>query len=232
MHRENEKYLHSLGNTILKLTKLVPDGLLVFFPSYPRMNDCVAFWKQTGIWESIEQQKQIFIESKVKAEFSIAIKGYRAAINNSNTNGAIFMAVMRGKISEGLDFVDMYGRGVIVTGIPLAPCKDPKIELKKKYLNEKNTGNYTFSGDEWYYLDACRAINQAIGRIIRHRNDYGAILLCEHRFNQSKYQNNISDWIRHRLRNQNSNGNFDSMLADLNHFFANAKNSVSHTVIE
>lgn len=47
------------------------------------------------------------------------------------------MAVCRGKISEGLDFSDDFGRAVVVTGIPYSPAMDSKIVAKKDYLDEK-----------------------------------------------------------------------------------------------
>ena len=51
------------------------------------------------------------------------------------------MAVLRGKVSEGLDFADNNGRAVVIIGIPYPPVKDPKIQLKQKYLDEiKNQG--------------------------------------------------------------------------------------------
>ena len=34
----------------------------------------------------------------------------------------------------------------------------------------------------WYSQEAARAVNQAIGRVIRHRHDYGAIIFCDDRF--------------------------------------------------
>ena len=38
------------------------------------------------------------------------------------------------------------------------------------------------AGEAWYVQQASRAVNQAMGRVIRHRNDYGAIILADERF--------------------------------------------------
>ena len=38
------------------------------------------------------------------------------------------------------------------------------------------------TGEAWYVQQASRAVNQAMGRVIRHRHDYGAIILCDERF--------------------------------------------------
>lgn len=45
-------------------------------------------------------------------------------------------AVCRGKISEGIDFADDNGRAVIVTGLPFPLYTDPKVILKRRYLDE------------------------------------------------------------------------------------------------
>ena len=39
-----------------------------------------------------------------------------------------------------------------------------------------------------------RALNQAIGRCIRHRGDFGAIMLLDDRFRQPANQKNLSRW--------------------------------------
>lgn len=38
------------------------------------------------------------------------------------------------------------------------------------------------TGEDWYNQQALRAVNQAVGRVIRHRHDYGAIIFCDERF--------------------------------------------------
>ena len=40
----------------------------------------------------------------------------------------------------------------------------------------------SLTGKEWYKQQASRAVNQAIGRVIRHRHDFGAIILCDTRY--------------------------------------------------
>ena len=51
--------------------------------------------------------------------------------------GAILMGVCRGRLSEGLDFKDRKARVVIIVGIPYPNCKEPRIVLKKYYLDKK-----------------------------------------------------------------------------------------------
>ena len=41
---------------------------------------------------------------------------------------------------------------------------------------------------------ACRALNQAVGRCIRHRLDYGAIVLVDERFSSPRFQGQLSRW--------------------------------------
>lgn len=45
----------------------------------------------------------------------------------------------------------------------------------------------SLSGQEWYRQQASRAVNQAVGRVIRHRKDYGAILLCDERYAMQRH---------------------------------------------
>ena len=62
------------------------------------------------------------------------------------------------------------------------------------------------SGEEWYQQQAMRAVNQAVGRVIRHIHDYGAVLLCESRFSQQKWSAGLSLWMRPHLKQFESFG--------------------------
>ena len=52
-------------------------------------------------------------------------------------------------------------------------------KLKKEFLTKLRGAG---AGDDWYQIQAIRAVNQAIGRIIRHKNDFGAIVFMDTRF--------------------------------------------------
>ncbi|XP_026761253.2 regulator of telomere elongation helicase 1 homolog [Galleria mellonella] len=223
-NRDNPKYISSLGRTILSFCRVVPDGLLVFFPSYPIMSKCQEMWQAEGIWSSINNIKPIFVEPQRKDTFNTVINDYYSKISDPSTKGACFLAVCRGKVSEGLDFADMNGRAVIITGLPFPPLRDPRIILKKKYLEELRTKEKDFlSGDEWYSLEATRAVNQAIGRVIRHQNDYGAILLCDSRFNSPKLKSQLSAWLRDHI---NVSNKFGETVSEICRFFKNAESSL------
>lgn len=103
---------------------------------------------------------------------------------------------------------------------------DPRVILKKKYLDiNRNNVNQLQSGQEWYVLEAVRAVNQAIGRVIRHKDDYGAIFLCDRRFHQQKTQ--LSRWIQPHLMKQSPNdANFGMIIGELARFFRNLSTSM------
>ncbi|VEL09296.1 unnamed protein product [Protopolystoma xenopodis] len=65
---------------------------------------------------------------------------------------------------------------------------------------KSDSGERRLSGSEWYEAQAFRALNQAIGRCIRHRNDWGAVLLVDSRFVEQpdRHTQSISRWIRSR----------------------------------
>ncbi|KAM3617416.1 uncharacterized protein V6R79_005854 [Siganus canaliculatus] len=201
----------SLGNTVANLSRVVPHGLLVFFPSFPVMEKTLDFWKGNGHADRIESQKPIFVEPKGKMNFTEVIDAYYNKVNDAASKGGTFLAVCRGKASEGLDFADTYGRGVIITGLPFPPRMDPRVVLKMQFLDEmsrnKASGLKYLTGQQWYRQQAFRAVNQAIGRVIRHKEDYGAIFLCDQRFKSAEVKSQLPSWVRPYVRQYEGFGN-------------------------
>lgn len=243
--RDRKEYKEDLGNSIVNFARIIPDGILVFFPSYSMLTSCIDHWKDpsqtSSIWDRIQQYKAIIIEPRESNKFPEAAAEFKSKLESPDFGGSIFFAVCRGKASEGLDFADNAGRAVIITGIPYATKNDPKVQIKQDILNEtvremqarkrglgkdgflgmnliagnqsrtSNTSNVNQSevkgesrnsqddcltGSAWYSQQAMRAVNQAIGRVIRHKRDYGAIILCDERFSRSNVQSDLSKWLR------------------------------------
>ena len=67
-----------------------------------------------------------------------------AEASENGPNGALMLAVCRGKVSEGLDFADNNARAVVCVGIPFPNVKDTQVELKRQY-NDKREPNGTKS---------------------------------------------------------------------------------------
>jgi regulator of telomere elongation helicase 1 len=172
-----------LGKTIAKIAKITPGGMLVFFPSYGLLEQCFEIWNFNQVLGQILKFKRIFKEPKDPKEYQVVIQSYYEAIFKSATGGAILMGVCRGRISEGLDFSDNAARCVVLVGIPYPQMADPIVILKKEYLQKKSISDkMSLTGSQWYSQQATRAVNQAIGRVIRHVQDYGVIILLDHRY--------------------------------------------------
>lgn len=214
----------TIARSVSEVSKVVPGGLLVFFPSYKFLEDCMQFWNDSDIWNEISRRMAICVESRDKDLFLIEMKRYYKEIREKRK--AIILAVMRGNLSEGLDFSDKYGRAVMVVGVPLATWTDPKVKEKMNYLETARVERSSLpSGADWYGSDAIRTANQAMGRVIRHKNDYGAMLFCDRRFHTKKNQERISPWIQARLNTQKS-FKFDEIVQELSLFYTNAEEKV------
>eukprot|EP00913_Durusdinium_trenchii_P012097 g11362.t1 len=131
----------------------VPDGVLLAFSSYGMKDSILESWRQLGLLEEIAREKPVFEEPKGSNETKQIMEQYNAALKGS---GAILAAVCRGKLCEGIDFTDKQCRMVVMVGIPYPAKNDLRLQ---------SAGN----GQRWYQREAMRAVNQTLGRVIRHR---------------------------------------------------------------
>lgn len=100
--RSNKAVTRNFANLILGLCDVVPDGILCFFPSYKYMEHVLKEWADEKLIDDILEKRYVFIENKDPVEAAEQLKKYRHACDIGR--GAIFMAIARGKIAEGIDF--------------------------------------------------------------------------------------------------------------------------------
>ena len=229
--RNNFQMIDKLGNTIIQLCKVTPGGILVFFSSYGVMEDFIKKWEKSKIISEISQYK-VFCQDKHDPKLNKTVLDlYQKENSSEGGKGAILFSVCRGSCSEGMNFSNDAARLVIVVGIPFAYLGDPKTQLRKEYQDDFNKYYYAFikdknikklSGSEWYNQNAIKCVNQALGRVIRHSNDYGCMLLIDSRYQQSNNRYLISKWIRDVCIIYNDKNN-ENLISDVKNFFKEAK---------
>lgn len=75
-----------------------------------------------------------------------------------------------------------------------------------------------------FYENACmRAVNQSIGRAVRHRADYAAIVLLDRRFAADRVRGKLPGWIRAGLVADGEKGGLGGMMGRLSGFFRGKK---------
>ncbi|XP_061537622.1 Fanconi anemia group J protein isoform X4 [Phycodurus eques] len=208
-YAETYAFQDEVGDLLLHLCQVVPKGVLCFLPSYKMLDKLRDRWNITGVWEKLDKQKKVITEPRGggKGDFDGLLQAYYNAIKScEKRDGALLMAVCRGKVSEGLDFTDDNARAVITIGIPFPNIKDLQVELKMKYNDQHSKSRGLLPGHRWYEIQAYRALNQALGRCIRHRNDWGALILVDDRYrsNPNKYIKDLSKWVRQLVQHHDT----------------------------
>ena len=132
------------------------------------------------------------------------LSAYSSAVAAGNGRGALLFAVIGGTLSEGINFSDSLGRGVVVVGLPFPNPHSAEWKTKMQYISAKaaSRGQDGKAAARDFYENACmRAVNQCVGRAIRHQGDYAAILMLDRRYGGHRIQAKLPRWIRDSLAN-------------------------------
>ncbi|TLD35402.1 DNA repair helicase [Venturia nashicola] len=249
--RETKTMIDRIGDTLLRLIQNIPDGVVVFFPSYAYLDSCIATWKKCPppgktlgkktLYERLEDCKPIFLEPRSEqgaastchkphheqksgpAATEALLQSYSTTITTSPTGtnrGALLLSVINGSLSEGINFSDRLGRAVIVIGLPYPNPHSAEWKAKMEYISSKacttameselGKGEAMARGKlearEFYENTMMRAVNQAVGRAIRHKGDYAAVLLVDGRWAGERVRGKLPGWIKGSLRRGGSVG--------------------------
>ena len=183
-HVDGLAFQDEVGALILQCCQTVPFGVLVFCSSYSMIDKLKTRWVVTGLWSQLQGVKEVLVEPRAteKSEFESILNTFYRAVEGGQkpgVTGALFFAVARGKVSEGLDFSDNNARAVISLGIPFPSLADQQVAEKRKFNDSRAKTMGVLTGSRWYESQAFRALNQGLGRCIRHRNDWGALLIVD-----------------------------------------------------
>ncbi|KAB8237332.1 hypothetical protein ETB97_003964 [Aspergillus alliaceus] len=203
--RNDPGVVRNYGNLVLEFSRITPDGIVVFFPSYLYMESIISMWQGMGILDSIWNYKLILVETPDAQESSLALETYRTACCNGR--GAILMCVARGKVSEGIDFDHHYGRAVICIGVPFQYTESRILKARLEFLRE----NYRIRENDFLSFDAMRHAAQCLGRVLRGKDDYGVMVLADRRFQKKRTQ--LPKWISQAMLESETNLSTDMAVA-------------------
>jgi regulator of telomere elongation helicase 1 len=193
-NRTNENQITSLGKEIYNLVESAKiGGILVFFQSYEYLEKCHTIWLESKITQKFESIKKVLFDSYNNRKYNEDF-----IRENKKNNNLLLFTVYRGRTSEGINFHDDEVRMVICIGIPYPNLSDIRVILKKDYLDKKSKiENNDFNGWKWYKEEAINAVNQSLGRLIRHKEDYGIMICFGNEFSQ--YGIKFSKWINDNI---------------------------------
>ena len=112
---------------------------------------------------------------------------YSSYLKEHPSKGALLFAVIGGKLSEGINFSD-------------------------DYLDQQKAG----LGQDYYSNLCIKAVNQAIGRAFRHKEDWASVVFLDYRYCQQSIRSRLTRWIDSRGIVCNSD---DVLLKQLQAFY-------------
>ena len=170
------------------MTNVIPGGIVIFFPSYDYEDFVFSYFNDKKIIDRLNSKKRVYREPKKSSELDKVWSDYCKSVKIGS--GAILFCVVGGKMSEGINFSDDLGRCVIMVGLPYPNKHSPELKEKMNYLNEHyvsflsyyyylsffqftffqpSTSDGTKAGSIFYENLCFKAVNQSIGRSIRHK---------------------------------------------------------------
>lgn len=194
MHGLFSKQIEELGRLLCNLVAIVPEGIVLFFSSFDYERRVYDAWKDSGLLSKILKKKIVYREPRSSNDIDLVLKKYKETIaccdgtpKSSGISGAVLLAVVGGKISEGINLSDGMGRCIIMVGLPY-PSPDVELIERVKHIEglgeaplqrcSESFGGISYddckSGFEFlrsckqrgkeYYENLCmKAVNQSIG---------------------------------------------------------------------
>ncbi len=175
--RGYEEY-RKIAEYIARMSWQKKGNYMVFFPSYRLMEDVYQVYQDefSVSWVRCISQHASMTELE-REEFL-------EEFTEETEETLVGFCVMGGIFSEGIDLIGdrLIGAAVVGTGLPQVNCER---EILKGYYDEKGGQGFDYA----YRYPGMNKVLQAAGRVIRTKEDTGAILLMDERFLNRDYRN-------------------------------------------
>lgn len=169
---DNDDYVKYLSDSIIDIYNSHPVPTLVLFNSLQLI-------------ESVYHN--ILINNKVPHIFASGISGSQEKIIRKfqETKNPVILGA--NGFWEGIDFQNNYLKSVIITRLPFAAPSNPIAKARSSYLRKEKKNPFI----SYTLPKAIMDLNQGMGRLLRHENDYGTITILDNRLVTRKYGEQI-----------------------------------------
>ncbi len=194
---KGEELEPEMADKYLKAIKMFlenfPYNAAIFCASYRIQNDLLPGIKEI----TSELGRPLFVE--VEGMSGDAAKGVLEEFKQCAHKGrpAVLCATMTGRFSEGADFPGKELEGVFLVGIPFEKMTTRTrlyIDYYIRLYGEEKGLMYS------YVIPALRRASQAIGRVIRSKEDCGLFICGDERYAYMKYFQLLPDYVQETAR--------------------------------
>ena len=171
-YKDRETTIKEIVDNIKTLVSSKKGNYIVFFPSYKYIELVMNHLND------LDTNIIIQLPSMDERQKDEILKEF------TNTNKPhLGLFVMGGSFSEGIDYQGDLLNGVIIVGVGL-----PQVNIENNLLKEFFEEKYNMGFDYAYTYPGFNKVVQAAGRVIRTKDDYGAVILIDKRYKFKKYQ--------------------------------------------
>jgi ATP-dependent DNA helicase DinG len=197
----NERFTDQLQDMIKEIHDYHPTGMLTLFTSYSMLN-------------MLYNQLKSHFEGKHVLLLAQGKSGSRTNIINQFREYKESVLFGTDSFWEGIDVPGGALEILLITKLPFDVPTEPLIAARMEEI-KKSGGNPFF---EYSVPEAIIKFRQGFGRLIRHKNDFGAIIVCDNRLSRMQYGKQFLNSLPVEAKIFNDK---DTMLSELKSWFSN-----------
>lgn len=211
--KANLSVINNFGNLISDIARIVPDGIVCFFPSFSFMHELTKMWNESQVLNKILNYKLLFIEPQTPEQVSLVVDNYKRACDNGR--GAIFLGVADGYAVKSCDFSNHYGRCSIVFGLPEPQKQVPVVKMRAEFLDRR----YNIAKEEFMLFNSIRIASQCAATLLKSKSDYSVALFADARFGRPNARIKFPRWIQDFITKDQAFQSIEDAVEQVKSFF-------------
>jgi DNA excision repair protein ERCC-2 len=174
---------------IIEVVENTPKNVGIFVASFDVMNSLL----NEGLALSLDRPLYREERGMTSKQNEKLVSDFKAC---GNKMGAVFLGVLGGRTSEGVDFPGDQMNAVVIVGVPYAE-PTPRVKAQIDYYEKCFS---RFGREYGYVLPAMKKASQAAGRPVRTLDDRGAIIFLDSRYATGYCRSFLPFWVNNGMK--------------------------------